>query len=285
MAFEYPPTRRVDQVDDYHGTAVADPYRWLEQSADVPEVRAWIEAQNAVTFSHLETIPEREAFRARLTELWDYPKLGTPFKRGGRYFQFRNSGLQNQNVLYVMDDPRDEGRVLLDPNTLSDDGTVALGMFSVSKSGRYLAYSISASGSDWQTWRVRDVSTGEDLDDVIEWSKFSTASWRPDDSGFFYSAYPVPEDGAAYTAKNENCEVRYHALGTPAADDTVIYVRPDEPEWGFNVSITEDGGYLVLSIRKGASSDNLLFWRPLDGDGEFQALDRHVVRQVLCGRQ
>jgi len=272
MAFEYPPTRRVDQVDDYHGTAVADPYRWLEQSADVPEVRAWIEAQNAVTFSHLETMPEREAFRARLTELWDYPKLGTPFKRGGRYFQFRNSGLQNQNVLHVMDDPRDEGRVLLDPNMLSDDGTVALGMFSVSKSGRYLAYSISASGSDWQTWHVRDVATGEDLDDVIEWSKFSTASWRPDDSGFFYSAYPEPEEGAAYTAKNENGEVRYHAIGTPAAEDEVVYARPDEPEWGFNVTVTEDGDYLILYIRKGASSDNLVFWRPLDGEGAFHPL-------------
>ena len=284
MAFEYPPTRRVDQVDDYHGTAVADPYRWLEQSADVAEVREWIEAQNAATSGHLETIPGREAFRARLTELWDYPKLGTPFKRGGRYFQFRNSGLQNQNVLYVMESPRDEGRVLLDPNTLSDDGTVALGMFSVSKSGRYAAYSTSASGSDWQTWRVRDVETGEDLDDVVEWSKFSSASWRPDDSGFFYSAYPQPEEGAAYTAKNENCEVKFHALGTPGADDAVIYSRPDEPEWGFNASVTEDGGHLVLSIRSGAASDNLLFWRPLDGDAAFRPLiDDWCAKSIVIG--
>ena len=217
MALKYPPTRRVDHVDDYHGTPVADPYRWLEQAADVPEVRDWVEAQNAVTSGHLETIPARAALRARLTELWDYPKLGTPFKRGGSYFQHRNSGLQNQFVLHVMDDPRDEGRVLLDPNSFSEDGTVALGAASVSKSGRYLAYSTCASGSDWQTWRVRDVASGEDLDDLVEWSKFSSATWRPDDSGFFYSAFPKPQEGAAHTAKNENCEVRFHALGTAGA--------------------------------------------------------------------
>jgi prolyl oligopeptidase len=157
MPLEYPPTKTLDQTDDYHGTLVRDPYRWLEQPASTHEVRAWIDAQNALTESYLADIPEREEIKARLTELWDYPKQDAPFAKGGRYFQFRNTGLQNQDVLFVMTSPADTGRVLLDPNTLSEDGIVSLRMLYVSPDGRHLAYATSESGSDWQTWFVRDI--------------------------------------------------------------------------------------------------------------------------------
>lgn len=176
MKLSYPKTATVAQTDVLHGVQVADPYRWLEQSASIPEVRAWIETQNALTESFLADIPEREAIRARLTELWNYPKRGAPFAKGGRYFGFRNTGLQNQDVLFVMDAPQGEGRVLLDPNALSEDGTVSLRTLSVSPDGRYLAYAVSESGSDWQSWRVREIGSGKDLPELLAWSKFSGAT-------------------------------------------------------------------------------------------------------------
>jgi prolyl oligopeptidase len=268
MAICYPLTKKVEQVDDYHGTQVADPYRWLEQSADVPEVRSWIEEQNAVTEAFLSDIPEREALRRRLTELWDYPKVSAPFKKGGRYFQFRNSGLQNQYVLYVMETLQDAGRVLLDPNTLSDDGTVALQTFSVSPDGRYLAYSLSQSGSDWQTWHIRDVIAGEDLPDQLPWSKFSEASWLRDGSGFFYIQYPAPAEGDAYTAENANPAVKLHYLGNAPEDDALIYERPDEPRWMFEAEVTPDGK-LLLYISRSTEPKNLLYYRPEATQGEF----------------
>src|SRR5687768_2826151 len=173
----YPVTRAGDHVDDYHGTRVADPYRWLED-VDSPETRQWVKAQNAVTQAYLATIPQRGPIRERLTKLWDYPKYGTPFREGGRQFYFENSGLQNQSVLYVRDDARDTkdpARVLLDPNTLSADGTVALSTVAVSPDGKLLAYGTAASGSDWQEFHVRDVATARDLPDTLKWIKFSGA--------------------------------------------------------------------------------------------------------------
>lgn len=191
---EYPFTPTVDHVDELHGRKIPDPYRWLEDP-NSPQTRAWIEAQNAVTFRFLEQIPVRERLRQRLTELWDYPKATPPFKRGGRYFSFRNSGLQNHNVLYVQESLDTEPRVLLDPNALSSDGTVALNSVAVSRDGNYLAYALAESGSDWLTWRVREVATGQDLPDELRWSKFSLAAWLPDGSGFFYSRYDEPKEG------------------------------------------------------------------------------------------
>ena len=191
---QYPESATVDHVDNYHGTLVADPYRWLED-VDSAETAAWVTAQNEVTFAFLEGIPAREQYRKRLTELWDYVRYSTPFREGGRTFYFKNDGLQPQSVLYVQDSETSQPRVLLDPNLLSDDGTVALAGLSVSRDGKHLAWATSVSGSDWHTWRIRDIDTGADLDDLVEWGKFSGAAWDQDGSGFFYSRYDTPAAG------------------------------------------------------------------------------------------
>src|SRR5438309_5212550 len=196
QTIRYPPARKGDVVDDYHGTKVADPYRWLED-VDSPDTRAWVEAENRVTFAYLEQIPERERIRKRLTELWDYPKYGAPFKKGSRYFFFKNSGLQNQSVLYTQSSLTAEPQVLLDPNTLSADGTVALSILAFAEDGRTMVYGTSGSGSDWQEFRVRDVATRQDRSDHLQWIKFSSAAWTHDESGFFYSRYPQPAEGGA----------------------------------------------------------------------------------------
>lgn len=270
MALAYPPTKTIAQVDDYHGTPVADPYRWLEQPAETPEVSAWIDAQNALTESVLAAIPEREALRQRLRELWNFPKRSAPFKKGGRYFQFRNSGLQNQDVLYLMGAPQDDGRVLLDPNALSEDGTTALRSLAVSPDGRYLAYSISERGSDWQRWRVREVDSGEELPEVLERSKFAGAAWLPDASGFFYVQYPVPA-GDAYLAENASPALKLHYLGSPPEADLIIYARPEAPHWLFSPQVTPDG-QLLLSISRGTEPKNLLYLRPQATAGDFVPL-------------
>jgi prolyl oligopeptidase len=260
--FDYPFTRKTDQVDDFHGTKVADPYRWLEDT-DSPETRTWIEAQNELTFSFLREIPEREKILKRLSELWDYAKAGAPLKKGSHYFQLRNSGLQNQDVLFVMETLGDQGRVLLDPNELSSDGTVALVSWSVSKDGRWIAYATSASGSDWMTWKVRDVNTGEDTLDRVEWSKFSGASWLPDSSGFFYSAYDAPQDSKEFQGSNYFQKVYFHSLGEQQSQDRLIYHRPDHKEWGFDARVSDDGKYLIFSVWLGTDVRNRLFYQEL----------------------
>ncbi|MCW5851987.1 MAG: S9 family peptidase, partial [Anaerolineae bacterium] len=261
----YPSTAACGQVDDYHGTTVADPYRWLEDT-DAPETRAWIEAQNKLTFDYLELIPAREAIRRRLTELWDYPKQWAPVKRGGRLFQLRNTGLQNQDVMVVIESDGGE-RVLLDPNALSDDGTVALVNWSVSSDGRRLAYSTSRGGSDWLTWRVRDVDSGQDLSDIIEWSKFSGAAWLRDGSGFYYARYDAPASGQTYLGANYNQKLYFHRLGDAQAQDTLVYERPDHKEWGFRPLMSDDGRYLILYVTQGSDVRNRLFYQDVTADG------------------
>lgn len=262
----YPPTRKQDVVEDYHGTPVADPYRWLEDD-NSEETKAWVEAQNAVTFAYLDEIPEREGIRDRLTALMDYERYSAPFKRGKRYFYSYNSGLQNQSVLYVTEDPAAQGRVLLDPNGLSDDGTVSLSGVSITDDGRFMAYGLSESGSDWTTWKVRDIDSGKDLPDEVRWSKFSGAAWRKDGSGFYYSAYDAPEEGAAFTGQNLNQKLYFHRLGTPQSQDALIYARPDHPTWGFAADVTEDGRWLVISQWEGTERKNRLFLQDLTSPG------------------
>jgi prolyl oligopeptidase len=262
----YPFTHTVDQVDDYHGTLVADPYRWLEDP-DSPETKAWIETQNALTFGFLARIPARDRIRRRLTELWDYPKAWAPVRRGGRSFQLRNSGLQNQDVLYVMDSLDGETRVLLDPNTLSSDGTVALSVWEVSPDGRWLAYATSASGSDWLTWRVRDVASGQDLPDVLEWSKFSGAAWRRDSSGFYYARYDAPVPGEDSTGANYDQKVYFHRPGEAQVQDTLVYERPDQKEWIFGTDVSEDGRFLILHVWQGTDVRNRVFYQDLPSGG------------------
>ncbi len=259
----YPPSKKVEQVDDYHGVKVADPYRWLED-ADAPETKAWVGAQNRVTFGFLESIPERARLRERLTQLWNYEKFGVPFREGDRYFFTRNDGLQNQSVLYVGKTPDDpQARVLLDPNTLSADGTVALTGYAVSDDGKLLAYGLATAGSDWNEWRVRNVETGEDLPDRLQWVKFSGASWTKDGRGFFYSRYDEPKEGNLLQSTNYYQKLYYHRVGTPQSADELIYERRDHKEWGFGGYVTDDGRYLGIVVTMGTSPKNLFFYRDL----------------------
>lgn len=251
----YPPTKTVDQVDDYHGTRVADPYRWLE--ADVrtsPEVAAWVEAQNKLTFAFLEAIPERAAIKKRITDLWNYEKYSAPAKAGGRYFYSRNDGLQNQSVLYMQQTLDGEPRLLIDPNTWSKDGTVALAGAAISDDGKFIAYGVAEAGSDWTTWKVFDVDAGKPLPDELKWIKFSTASWTPDGKGFYYSRFPEPNKDAAFQDLNVNMKLYYHRLGTPQSEDRLVYERPDQPQWTVGGQVTEDGKYLIISVGDGTTS-------------------------------
>ena len=263
-AFVYPPSKQEAVSDDYHGTRVADPYRWLEEP-DSADSRAWIEAQNQLTFGYLDEIKERAAIRARLTKLWNFERYGLPVREGGRVFFSKNDGLQNQSVLYVAESLTGEPRVLLDPNTLSADGTVALSGTAYSADGKRMAYGLSSAGSDWQEWRVRDVTTGKDLPDLIKWVKFSGAAWTKDGKGFFYSRYDEPGEKTALQAKNENQKLYYHRLGEPQAQDTLIFERKDKPKWGYNADVTDDGRYLVISVWEGSADKNALFMQDLKG--------------------
>jgi len=260
----YPTTKKVDQVDDYHGTAVEDPYRWLENDVRVDsEVAAWVAAQNEVTDAFLASIPERVAIRARLETLFDYPRYGSPSKQGSRYVFMKNDGLQNQSVLYVQDSLDGEARVLLDPNAWSADGTVALAGLSFSDSGDLLAFAQSEAGSDWRRWRVMDVRTGEWLADKLRWVKFGGASWTKDEKGFFYTRFPATKPGEEFQSLNLNNRVYYHRLGTPQEEDVLVYAAPEHPEWGFGAGVTEDGNYLVIAASKGTDDKNLLLIRDL----------------------
>ncbi|MBI2919602.1 MAG: S9 family peptidase [Planctomycetes bacterium] len=261
----YPQTRKGDVVDDYHGEKIPDPYRWLED-LDAPETRAWIEAQNRVTFGWLGAIPARERIRARLSALWNYEKRTVPFEEGGRTFWYRNDGLQPQPVLFTAASVDSPGRVLLDPNTLSADGTVALGGIAVSRDGKYLAWGSSSRGSDWHEWRVREIETGRDLEDHLQWIRFAHPSWTADGKGFFYSRYREPQPGAAMEEPNYYQKLYYHRLGTPQSEDALIYERPDKKGWGFAGVVTDDGRYLVIAVWKGSEPRNLILYKDLQAE-------------------
>ncbi len=263
----YPQPPQSDQVDTYFGARVPDPYRPLED-VDAPETRAWIEAENGLTESFISTIPERAAIRSRLTELWNYERRSVPERVGDRYAYYRNTGLQNQAVLYITHDLAEPGRVLLDPNVLSEDGTVALSGAEFSDDGRRLAYSISSSGSDWQEWHVRDVQTGADLPDIVRWSKFSGAAWRRDGSGFYYSRYDKPDPESQYKDANYFHKLYFHRLGTPQSADVLVYERPDHKDWNINAITTEDGRYLIIDASRGTDSENRVFVVDLQGSHE-----------------
>jgi prolyl oligopeptidase len=261
----YPIAHTVHQVDDYHGNNVADPFRWLEE-VDSPETLEWIRQENELTFSFLDKIPARVQIRERLTQLWDYPKASSPYKKGGRYFQFKNSGLQNQDILYVYESLSETGRILLDPNTLSKEGTVALNSWSISPDGKWLAYAISSSGSDWQVWHIRSVDSGQDLPEILEWSKFSGASWSKDSQGFFYAPFPAPSEGETYQEANYNQKLYFHTLKTPQAEDILVYERLDHPDWGFGTKVSDDGCYLLIYLSQGTDTRNRFFYKDLKSD-------------------
>lgn len=278
VTWNYPAAERGSVVDNYHGTSVADPYRWLEE-LDSPSTQSWVAAQNKITDSLLTRLPWRAKLKARLTELWNYPRIGLPNKVGGRVFYSRNSGLQNQAVFYVQEAKATEPRVLIDPNMLAADGTVALTTTAVSRDGKWVAYGTAAAGSDWNEFRVRSVETGKDIEDVIKWVKFSSIAWTNDHAGFFYSRYPAPQivEGTAKTfSKLEHQQLYYHRLGTSQERDVLIHAVPDQPQWFVGGGTTEDGRWLEISIRRGSSSENLL--RVIDlGDPRAPKLDAPVL--------
>jgi prolyl oligopeptidase len=261
-AFAYPVAKKVDQQDNYHGTTIADPYRWLED-ANSDETKAWVDAENKVTQVYLAQIPAREAIKSRLTKLWNFERFSVPYKEGGRYFYSRNDGLQNQSVLYTVKSLGDTPRALLDPNTLAADGTVALAGLAVSPDGKHLAYSIAASGSDWNEIKVRDIETGQDRTDHIKWVKFSNTAWAHDGSGFYYSRYDEPTEAAKLSGINYFQKVYFHKLGTEQGADVLVYDRPDQKEWGFSAQVTDDGHYLIVSSSQGTERKRRVFYKDL----------------------
>ncbi len=253
----YPETARGEVVDNYFGTEVPDPYRWLEDD-NSEATAAWVAAENAVTEDYLSQIPFRDAIRTRLTQLWNYPKEGAPAKHGDWYYYYYNDGLQNQSVLYRTAQPGQAGEVFLDPNTLSEDGTVALAAASFSKDGRYFAYAAAASGSDWVEIRVMDTETKALTEDRINWVKFSGATWTSDSKGFYYSAYDAPKSGV-YSSQNQFQKVYYHQLGTPQSADRLVYEDKAHPLRYFSAWPSEDGKWLFIIASEGTSGTEILY--------------------------
>lgn len=248
----YPETRRGDVVEEQFGVAVADPYRWLENDVRVdPAVRDWVTAQNAVTDAYLETLPGRDAIAARLAELWNYERVGIPEKRGNRYFYTRNDGLQNQSVLYMREGLDGEPRMVIDPNSWSEDGTTAMAQWVPSPDGRYIAYGVEDGGTDWRTIRVLDVESGETLTDTVEWAKFTNIAWVEGGAGFVYSRFPAPEAEGEFQSLNMNHAIYYHAIGSDQAEDRLIYATPDRPGLNHFAEVTDDKRWLLIYSSEG----------------------------------
>ncbi|MEP7212753.1 MAG: prolyl oligopeptidase family serine peptidase [Acidobacteriota bacterium] len=260
--FDYPKPRKADQTDDYHGTKVADPYRWMEDT-DSAETKSWIEAENKLTGSYLATIPEREKIKARLTQLWNYERYSSPSKVGNYYIYSKNDGLQNQSVLYKATSINDPGEVFFDPNKLSADGTAALGGSSFTDDGKLWAYGVATAGSDRTEWKVMDVATGKLLSDTLSPNRQGGIAWLKDNSGFFYSSYPEVEKGSELKNNTFFQKFYFHKLGTPQSQDKVVYERPDDKEYFIGGQVTEDGKWLVISVGKGTSPKNMVYFKDL----------------------
>ncbi|HEX5229383.1 MAG TPA: S9 family peptidase, partial [Bryobacteraceae bacterium] len=258
----YPVAPKGNQVDDYHGVKIADPYRSLE-NADAPSTEKFVKEENELTFGYLDKLPGRDTIKKQLTELWNYERFSNFRKAGSHYFYLHNSGLENQSVVYVADSVNGPARVLLDPNTFRKDGTAALDGQAASWSGKLWAYAVSQAGSDWAEWHVRDVATGKDLQDLIQWTKGSTISWAADDRGFYYSRYAQPPADKLLTVAALNEKVYFHKLGDPQSADKLIYERPDHPNWTIDPIVTEGGRYLLLYMYTGVPGKNLLAYQDL----------------------
>lgn len=262
---EYPTTKRVDQVDEFFGTKVADPFRWLEDDVrNSDDVKVWVEAQNKLTFSIIEQLPHRQAIEDRLTQLWDYEKYGVPFKRGDKYFYFKNNGLQNQSVLYKLDSLDAPPELLVDPNKWSEDGTDALGGMVFSDDGKLMAYGVQKAGSDWRTWHVLEVESGKKLSDELRWIKFGGVSWTSDSKGFYYSRYDEPQAEEKFQGLNLGQKVYYHTIGDEQSEDKLIHENPENPTWGFLPEVSEDGKYLVITVWQGTDDRYRVLYRELD---------------------
>ena len=263
MPLDYPPAHRSEVVETLHGVKVADPYRWLED-LDAPATRRWVEAEARLARRFLDALPERPTIRRRLSELWNYERFGIPRRAGPYLFYSHNDGLQNQAVILVQIGAEAPPRVLIDPNRFSSDGTLALAGIEPSPDGRWLAWGLSEAGSDWVTWKVREVATGRDRPDELKWVKFSTIAWSPDGSGFYYARYDPPQAGEALKAVNRNQKLYYHRLGDPQAKDRLVLARPDHPDWSFAANVTDDGAYLIVEVEQGTDPRNLVYYQPLD---------------------
>ncbi|MEM7013886.1 MAG: S9 family peptidase, partial [Verrucomicrobiota bacterium] len=269
--WNYPDAKRLDLVEKIHGVDVPDPYRWLED-VDSDKTKAWIAAQNELSDAYFDEAPGRDWIEERLSQLWAYDKYGLPRKVAGRLFYTKKTGLQNHSVLYWREDEPDaKPKLLLDPNTFSEDGTVALSSWRVSDDGEWLAYGISEGGSDWMEWKVREVDSGKDLSDHLKWIKFSGASWARDSSGFYYSRYPETTDDEELEAVNLNQKVYFHKLGDPQEKDRLVYERPDEPKWGFGCWETEDSQYLLFRIWASSGQNNAFFYKDLANNDKIMS--------------
>ncbi|MBP9154564.1 MAG: S9 family peptidase [Xanthomonadales bacterium] len=273
----YPVARTVEQSDDYHGTKVADPYRWMENLDDA-ELQPWIAAENKLVSDFIADVPNRDKIKARMTELWDYARFGVPEVHGGKYFYSRNDGLQNQSPIYVQDTLDGEPRLLIDPNTLSADGTIALSETAVSPDGKLYAYSLSDGGSDWRTIKLRNVESSTDRSDEIRWAKFTNIAWTKDSSGIYYSRFDAPEGEDPLKAVNKNQKLYLHTIGTAQAEDVLVYERPDQPDWGFGAVVSDDGEFLIINGSQGTDVRNRVFYKDLSKkDGKVVGLIEELV--------
>jgi prolyl oligopeptidase len=261
----YPKTKQVTQIDEYHGIEVADPYRWLEDN-DSAETKEWIKIQNKFTNDYLNTISERNKIKKRLTELWDYERYSPPTEAGGKYFYFKNDGLQDQSVLYVANSLDHVGRVLLDPNKLSGGGTIALSDLAVSPNGNFIAYGLSTKGSDWKVLRFRDVKTGKDFSEILKNIKQSNTSWTRDNKGVFYLQYPDRDEKADAQKIAYNKKLYYHKIGIPQSEDVLIYEYPEDPQAGMDCAVSDDGRWLIIYVGK-AGAGNAIFYKDLLKEG------------------
>lgn len=281
--FNYPAAKKADQVDNYHGTSVPDPYRWLEDDNSA-ETTSWVAAQNILTQNYLATIPQRQQIKTRLTKLWNYEKYSAPFKEGGKYFYYKNDGLQNQSILYVANSETDAGKVLLDPNKFSEDGTTSLAGISISNDGKTLAYGISVGGSDWREWRFMDVATGRQSKDVLINIKFSGISWAKDDKGVYYSRYPAPNEKTKLKDAVFNQKMYFHRIGQPQSKDKLLYERPDNKKLSVGGGETEDGRWLVVYVSDGTIRKWKIYYRDLlDKNSKLIALEEKFDRKSLVG--
>ena len=256
VRLQYPQARRSDHVDTYFGDKVADPYRWLED-VDSPETKKWVEEENKLTFGYLATIPERDWVHKRLTDLYNYERYSAPLEVHGHIFYGHNTGLQNQSVIFHQEGANGTAKVFLDPNTMSADGTVAIDGFSPNRAGTQVAYGTAQAGSDWVTWKIRDVASGMDLADTLRWTKSTDISWMPDGKSFYYVRFPEPKPGATLLQANENGKVYLHKLGDDQSKDALVYERPDHPHWWLGADVTEDGRYLMIYISEGGDNNML----------------------------
>lgn len=280
--WSYPSARKDSVVDVYHGVEVADPYRWLED-ADSAETVEWVEQQNKLSSGFVNSFGGKKAVRKRLEYLWNYERYSSPWKKGGRYFYRKNDGLQNQSVLYVQASLKGEPAVVINPNLLSEDGTIALSTTAVSEDGKLLAYGLSSSGSDEKEIKVLDIDGGREYEEVLKWCKFTSIAWRHDSAGFFYDRFPEPNSVAPEDRNNYN-RVYWHKLGTEQAEDPLVYERPDEKELGFSPMITEDGEFLILVVYHGTDVKNRVYYRAVWSEGDFvRLLDEADARYEFIG--